>query len=158
VSWQFCVLCNADHSGVSIYGVVLFRLGSWVWIPLKALMFVFVFLLWCPVEVEALRLADPPSRESYRMSNWFMISKVILSSNMLQGLIRKVDDGDDTMINEQWIGKDVERIGRGRTEGTIPEFAWRDWGNPWRTAVTILGVRSEIKMWIISPHSLVQNQ
>jgi hypothetical protein len=31
------------------------------------------------VEVEALRRADPPFRESYQMWNWFIISKVILN-------------------------------------------------------------------------------
>jgi hypothetical protein len=29
-------------------------------------------------------------------------------------------------------------------QGTIPTFAWRDWGKPRRTAVGIAGVRTEI--------------
>jgi hypothetical protein len=44
-------------------------LGSSVRIPLEAWMYVRVFLwLCCPVYVEALRRADPPSKESYQMS------------------------------------------------------------------------------------------
>jgi hypothetical protein len=44
-------------------------LGSWVRIPLKAWMSVYVysvFVLFC-VQVAALRLTDPPSKESYRL-------------------------------------------------------------------------------------------
>jgi hypothetical protein len=44
-------------------------LGSWVRIPLKAWMSVFAFILCmcCAVYVAALRRADPPSKESYRL-------------------------------------------------------------------------------------------
>jgi hypothetical protein len=31
-------------------------------------------------------------------------------------------------INEQWIGKNAERISRGLIKCTIPSFTWRDWG------------------------------
>jgi hypothetical protein len=47
-------------------------LGSWVRIPLEALMSVwvyFVFVLFC-LQIAALRGADPPSKESYRLCKW----------------------------------------------------------------------------------------
>jgi hypothetical protein len=43
-------------------------LGSWIRIPLEAWMSSFILYLCCPVQVAALRLADPPSEESSRLS------------------------------------------------------------------------------------------
>jgi hypothetical protein len=45
------------------------------------------------VEEEALRLADPPFKEYCQMSNWFVISEVILTWKSSQGQMRK-DDND----------------------------------------------------------------
>jgi hypothetical protein len=44
-------------------------LGSWVWIPLETWMFVCVYSVFVSscVQVAALRWADPPSKESYRL-------------------------------------------------------------------------------------------
>jgi hypothetical protein len=47
-------------------------------------------VLWCPVEVEALRRANPPTSESYEMSNSFIISEVILNWNRYRGLTVKL--------------------------------------------------------------------
>jgi hypothetical protein len=53
----------------------LSKVGIVVWIPLKALMSVCLYsVLYCSVYVAALRLADPQSKESYRLCiglrNW----------------------------------------------------------------------------------------
>jgi hypothetical protein len=34
------------------------------------------------------------------------------------------------IISEWWISRDLEGRGSGQISGTIPAFAWRDWGNP----------------------------
>jgi hypothetical protein len=57
----------AGHSGRAVWALIARALGSWVRTLLKAWMFVRVFLLCCPVQVEALRRADSPSKESYQM-------------------------------------------------------------------------------------------
>jgi hypothetical protein len=38
----------------------------------------------------------------------------------------------------------MEGSGRDLTEGTIPEFAWRNWVKPWKQFVRIAGLRAEI--------------
>jgi hypothetical protein len=43
-------------------------LGSWVGIPLKAWVSVFIMCLCYPVHVVALHRADPPSKKSYKLS------------------------------------------------------------------------------------------
>jgi pyrroloquinoline quinone (PQQ) biosynthesis protein C len=45
-------------------------------------------VLCCPVEVEALRRTDPPSKESYQIPKWLKNVKVILSQNRSKHLIR----------------------------------------------------------------------
>jgi hypothetical protein len=47
-----------------------------------------ISVLCCPVYVEALRRADSPSKESYQLSKWFIISEVNLNWSRTQGLIR----------------------------------------------------------------------
>jgi hypothetical protein len=54
-----------------------------------------VLLVCCRVKVEASSLADSPSRESYQIRNWFLISEEILNWNRSQSLIRKAVDYDD---------------------------------------------------------------
>jgi hypothetical protein len=70
--------------------LVAWILGSLDWISLYPRFYV----LYCPVEAEALRRADPPYRESYEMSNWFIISQVILNWNRSEGLIGKAAVAD----------------------------------------------------------------
>jgi hypothetical protein len=40
---------------------------------------------------------------------------------------------NERLIGERWMGKDLERRGLDLTEGTIPEFDWRDWGKSRKT-------------------------
>jgi hypothetical protein len=54
-------------------------LGSWARIPLEAWMPSFVLYLCYPVRVTALRRADPPSKESYKLSTRFIISELVNS-------------------------------------------------------------------------------
>jgi hypothetical protein len=46
-----------------------------------------VFVLYCPVQVAALRRADPPSEASYQLSVRFIISELILNGNRPESLI-----------------------------------------------------------------------
>jgi hypothetical protein len=50
-----------------------------------------LFVLCCPVEVDTLRVADPPSREPYQVSNWF----IIFGTGHKALLIKDDDDADD---------------------------------------------------------------
>jgi hypothetical protein len=54
-----------------------------------------ISVLCCRVKVDASNVADPPSRESYQIRNWFVISEEILNWNRSQSLIRKAVDYDD---------------------------------------------------------------
>jgi hypothetical protein len=51
---------------------------------------------------------------------------------------------NDMIINEQWVGADVEVSGCSLSYGTIPEFAWRDWVKPREPYVRISGLLAEI--------------
>jgi hypothetical protein len=64
-------------------------LGSWVIIPLEAWMSAFILCLSSPLQVAALRRADPPSKESYRLSTRFTIIELILNGNRPDSLIRQ---------------------------------------------------------------------
>jgi hypothetical protein len=54
-----------------------------------------LFVLCCPVEVDTLCVAYPPSRESYQVSNWF-----ILFGTGHKALPIKADDDDDDDDND----------------------------------------------------------
>lgn len=49
------------------------------------------FCVCSPLEIEALRRVDLPSRVSYWMANWSITSELNMELNMSQGLIRKAD-------------------------------------------------------------------
>jgi hypothetical protein len=43
-----------------------------------------------------------------------------------------------------WKGYQIS--GHGLIQGIIPEFAWREWGNPWETSVIIADLWAEIRI------------
>jgi hypothetical protein len=57
---------------------------------------------------------------------WFIHQRFLTSSDYIAS--------KDRMINEWWIGKDVEGSDRGLIWGNIPAVAWRDWGKPRETS------------------------
>jgi hypothetical protein len=121
-------------------------------------MFILVFL--CCAVLWRQRLCDgliPPSRESYQMSNWFIIMKWNRSQLLIckiwrwwwfiTDLFDAVNSSDycatvlsDRMINEQWIGNDVEGRSRGLISGTILALAYRDCRKPQEKSVGIAGL------------------
>lgn len=51
------------------------------------------------------------------------------------------------MVNERWFGKVVKPKGCGLIQFFIPEFAWRDWGEPQSGSLWITGLRVNIWPW-----------
>jgi hypothetical protein len=62
-------------------------LAHWECVPFPRTAW-FVSVLCCPVSVQALRRADPPSKMSYQFLKLFITSESILNWNMSQDLIR----------------------------------------------------------------------
>jgi hypothetical protein len=55
-----------------------------------------------PVEVEAFRRADPPSRESYKMSNWFIISEFSIGAGQKAYSVNANNDDDKEKVNSTY--------------------------------------------------------
>lgn len=51
---------------------------------------------------------------------------------------------NESMINEQWIVKDLEGSCRSTIKPTVPAFAWMEWEKQWKTSVRIISTRTEI--------------
>jgi hypothetical protein len=69
----------ANRSGPMLYSVCCHQaqtLGSWVWILLKAWMYVHLFSAFVlPCVSRGLVMAEPPSREFYQLSIWVIVLK-----------------------------------------------------------------------------------
>jgi hypothetical protein len=52
---------------------------------------------------------------------------------------------DDRLIDEWWSRKDLEGSDYGLIWGTVPAFAWRDWGKTWKASVRMVDVLWKIE-------------
>jgi hypothetical protein len=81
--------------------------------------------------------ASSPRRQRYNSSHLLSLFMHVSSS---------IDIAlNDTIIEEWWIGKDVEGNGHDFFQSTIPTFIWRDRRKPGKTSARIVGVPAEIE-------------